>query len=163
MNRNVSCPGPTLLTPLLVLAPTPFISRPNSLETDLSHFFLIAGSGCRTSSLISIIFPVVSSNTAIAKCGGNRMVSPIVDSIDEKVLTRQGFFISPIFIELFISPMFLDILELAGISIFFILANSKVGKKVSGRKFGNFISGQVVSHRKGQIRVLFCIIIIIIF
>ena len=76
MNPKVSCPSPTLLTPLFFLRPIPFISLPNLFATEWFHCLRISGSGCFTKSRISIIFPVASSNTAIARCDGIGTVSP---------------------------------------------------------------------------------------
>lgn len=74
MKWKVSCPSPTLLSPLLLFLLIPFNSLLNSFDTARFQRFRMMGSGWRTRSLIFIILPVVLSNTAIAKWEGSGVV-----------------------------------------------------------------------------------------
>ncbi len=92
---NVSCPLPTLLFLLFFFLAIHFINRPKLLDTEWIHSFCISGSGWFTSSRISIILPIFSLKTAVAKWDSIRTVWSI------PVIVGFGFF--EFFVMIFLS------------------------------------------------------------
>ena len=79
--KEDSYPSSTRLLPLFYFWPIPFINLPNSFDMERFQCFRVSESSWRTCSLVSVVFPMVSSKTVIARFDGSCVVSlPMLDS-----------------------------------------------------------------------------------